>query len=92
MHGYPEGRELVELVAERILAEASEVHEKQADDASCFIRTSVVQASFLCSALSHDSCKRHLAFKIGLHGLVVLRKPAKSKALEVGDNLEFGSL
>jgi hypothetical protein len=75
------------MVAERILGEVrqcSESEERQGEDVNSFIKTSVVHATFLCSILCQDSSRHHLAFKIGLHGLQVLRKPAKSKALEVG--------
>ena len=94
VHGYPEAYDVAELVAKKILAEASEINkddddegndERLAEDANCFIKTSVVRASFLCNVLYQDPSKHHLAFKIGLHGLEVLRKPAKSKALEVSN-------
>ena len=84
---------MAELVAERILAvycpegKGDETEERQAEDASCFIKTSVVQATFLCHVLLQDSRKHHLAFKIGLYGLQALRQPARSKAVEVRENL-----
>ena len=65
------------------MPEAVDNEERQAEDANCFIKTSVVQTTFLCGVLCQDSSKHHLAFKIGLHGLEVPRKPARSKALEV---------
>jgi hypothetical protein len=86
------------LVAEKILTEASQVHEgadneeRHAEDARCFIKTSVVQTTFLCGVLCQDSRKHHLAFRIGLHGLEVLRRPARSKALEVSGDRELYSI
>ena len=95
MHGYPEGGQIAELVAEKILAEANQTREcsededRQGEDVNSFIKTSVVRTTFLCRILYQDPSKHHLAFKIGLHGLEVLRKPARSKAIEVGRFTSF---
>ena len=76
-------------VAEKVLSEQSagkdwdEGNPRMPEEAEFFMKTSLVRATFLCSMLSQDPSKQHLAFKIGICGLEVPRQPAKSKALEV---------
>ena len=92
MHGCPEARKLCEHLTERILSDAcrkvdntAEHGEEtvEAENANCFINTTLARTSFLCNVFSSAPAKHHLAFKIGLHGLEAARKPARNKALEV---------
>lgn len=43
----------------------------------------LARASFLCTVLLEDLDNHHLAFRVGLFGLEMIRPPAASKAMEV---------
>ena len=92
VHGYTSrARKLVILLAEKILSEDSKLDTtisaaKNIDlcnGPSSFTSTTLVKAAFLCGVLAEDPRCQHLAFRVGMFGLEMPRKPARSKALEV---------
>lgn len=92
VHGYTsKARKLVILLAEKILNQNSRLDininaTKNMDTISgptSFTSTTLVKAAFLCGVLAEDPLCQHLAFRVGMFGLEMPRRPARSKALEV---------